>query len=219
MNVPTSPLAIMDCSMLIVSLGRSAPGPRELRDHLLAIPAESLAHHFHDSLLRPSFDHPEYRNDFARWAARQLRDEQLAEQLGVVDPTDFPDLEPMRQHLIDLIEDRLAAAHEVPTAPRGGEFHFLTSQFVVFDTQLRLRTPDELGAAIRDLSTGSIYFHFIEARRRNGKSGDDFSRWLEQWGPGQEPVCRQLRSTDYYMASLTELRERIAHCFATAPVG
>ena len=51
-----APFKLMDCALTIVSVGRSAQTLRELREHLAAVPAQCLSHHFYDSLLRPSFD-------------------------------------------------------------------------------------------------------------------------------------------------------------------
>lgn len=214
MSPAPAPLKILDCSLLILSMGKSAQNLRELRDHLTIVPSQSIAHHFYDSLLRPTFDHPDYRNDFARWAGRQLRDELLAERLGVIDPIDFPDLEALRQSLIDAIEDRLSEVHDVPQAPGGQAFHFLGSRFVIIETGVRVSAPGELAAMLPSLSTGSIFIHFIEARRRTPLRKDDFSIWLEQWGSEYLPVCRGLESIDFYLWSLTELRELISDSFA-----
>ena len=213
------PLRIRDCVLLILSLGRSARNLRELRDHLMIVPPQSLSHHFYDSLMRPTFDHPEYRNDFARWAGRELRDEMLAERMAVIDTVDYPDTEELRHHLVDVIEDRLAETSEVPQAAQGKEFHFLSSQFVITDTRLSVKKPDDLARVLPALTTGSIFFHFIEARRRSPLGRDDFSAWLGEWGERFESVCERLEAIDYYMWSLTELRERIAGCFEPAQRG
>lgn len=216
MSSTPAPLRILDCSLLILSVGRSAQNLRELRDHLTIVPTQSISHHFYDSLLRPTFDHPEYRNDFARWAGRQLRDELLAERLGIIDPIDYPDLEALRQALVDVIEDRLAEVPEVPQAPSGQAFHFLGSRFVIIETGVRVSAPGDLAAMLPSLSTGSIFIHFIEARRRTPFRRDDFSAWLEQWGPEYVPVCKRLQAIDHYLWSLTELRELISGSFAVA---
>ncbi len=209
-----APFAVMDCAMLIAALGRSAQTLRELRDHIAAVPPQSIAHHFHEALLRPAFDDPEYRNEFALWARRQLHDVVLAERLGAIDPIDFKDFESLRQHLLEVIEDRLAELHHVPQVERGREFHFLRSRFVVFDTGLRAETPAELADLIDRLSTGSIYFHFIEARRRPPLRVDDFSAWLEGWGTRCIRVREELAGIDFQLWTLTELRQRIARSFA-----
>lgn len=214
-----APLKILDCSLLILSTGRSAQNLRELRDHINSVPVRSLTHHFYDSLLRPTFDHPDFRNDFARWAARQLRDELLAERLGVMDPFDYAEIEEFRRALIDVIEDRLAESHEVPQAPRGQEFHFLSSRFLVNETGKQVRVPAELAAMVPAMSPGSIFYHFIEARRSNPGLRDDFSTWLSSWGESVGPLRERLAAIDYSLWSLTELRDRIEACLAEAPAG
>jgi hypothetical protein len=203
----------MDCAVTTLSLGKSAQNLRELRDHLAIVPAQSLSHHFQDSLLRPSFDDPEYRNDFAIWAKRELHDASLGERLGVIDPTDYSDLELLRQHLLDVIEDRLAETEVVPQAARGKEFHFLRSQFVIIHTGVSAHSPEALGALIPSLSTGAIFFHYIDARRRPPLRVDDFSAWLDDWGPRYSAIGARLARIDYHFLSLTQVRERIARCF------
>lgn len=215
MSEPTNPgpFQVKDCAALILSLGKSALSLRELRDHLTVVPVQSISHHFYESLMRPAFDDPEYRNDFAGWARHQLHDHQLAERLALVNPMDFPDTELLRQRLLDIIEDHLAEVPQVPRAARGQEFTFLRSQFVVLNTGLRAGTPDELATMIPRLSTGSIFYHFVEARRRTPLKIDDFSVWLQDWGDGWNGVRDRLSRVDFQVWSLTELRERIGVCF------
>jgi hypothetical protein len=213
-----TPFKLMDCALTIMSVGRSAQTLRELRDHLAVVPAQSLSHHFYDSLLRPSFDDREYRNDFALWARRKLRDIPLAERLAVIDPMDFADLEHLRQHMLDIVEDRLSEVVDSPPGASGQELHFLTSQFVVLDTGVMATTPAELAALIPRSMAGSIFYHFVDARRRTSERADDYSSWLKEWGPGCDEVRRRLSAVDFYLWPLTELRERIARCFeALAP--
>jgi hypothetical protein len=209
----------MDCALTIISTGRSAQNLRELRDHLASVPAPSLSHHFYESLLRPAFDDPEFRNDFALWARDQLNDAALAERLAVIDPLEFPDLEDLRQMLLDVVEDHLAETSEVPQARRGREFHFLRSQFVIFTTGFQAQTPAELAQLLPQLSTGSIFYHFVEARRRLPLLLDDFSVWLATWGPSYDSLRADLSNVDFQLWTLNEIKERIARCFAAAGLG
>jgi len=210
------PFKIMDCALITLALGRSAHNLRELRDHVANVPLESLRHHFYEALLRPSFDDPEFGNDFAVWAHEALRDEALAERLSAVDPVDFPDGESLRGALVDVLEDRLAEVATVPVAPAGHEFHFLRSQVVVFSTGAKARTPEELCSAVTRLSLGSVFFHFVEARLRPPRGEDDFSAWLAQWGESGAAVKRLLAAIDPMFGSLADLRERIVRAFALA---
>jgi hypothetical protein len=209
----TAPFRFLDCALVILSLGRSAQNLREMRDRVADVPVQSLSHHFYETLLRPTFDDPEYRNDFALWARRALHDQVLAERLGVIDPLEFLGLEDLRQHVLDLIEDRLAEVPHVPACRPGQEFYFLRSQAVIVDTGLRAGTPEEMAARIPALSTGSIFYHFVEGRRRPPLLLDDFSAWLQEWGPGLDACRQRITAIDFNLWSLTELRGLIAACF------
>jgi len=206
------PFLFKDCTLILLSAGRSAHNLRELRDRLIDVPDQSLIHHFYEPLLRPSFDDPEYDNDLAIWASRALHDEVLAERLGIVDPLDFPDIEELRIHLLDVVEERLAEVPVVPTALPGMQFHFLRSQIVVFSTELRAETPSELYRCIPGLSTSSIYLHFVDGRRRNDDRLDDFSAWLHQWGEPGRRLADSLAGVEFHHGSLAELRSRITSC-------
>jgi hypothetical protein len=211
--MPPAPFRVMDAALAILSVGRSAQSLRELRDHLGVVPAGSLWHHLGDVILRPSLENPELRNDFARWAHRRLGDDTLAERLAVIDVGDFNDGERLRQALLDIVDDRLAEVASVPMAPVGHEFHFMTSQTIIFDTGLTAADPRALGRLIPSLSTGSIFFHFVEARRRPAPGVDDFSHWLSGWGDQGELLMGKLASVDLHRWSLIEMRDRIAACF------
>ncbi len=203
----------MDCALITLATGRSAQNLRELRDRMTDTPPASIHHHFQESLLRPAFDDPEYRNDFALWARRHLRDVVLAERLTAIDPMGFSDIEELRKALLEVIEERLAEVTYIPWVPTGEEFHFLRSQVVVFDTGQRAETPADLAERIPTLSVGSVFFHFVEARRRPPIGLDDFSAWLVEWGPGYSRVCERLAQIDYTLWSLPQIRARIAAAF------
>lgn len=214
--MPPEPFRFMDCALIILSLGRPAQGLRELRDRAAEVPPQSIWHHFYETLLRPTFDDPEYRNDFALWARRGLRDHVLAERLAVIDPLEFDGLEPLREHLVDVLDDRLAEGPAPPAVRPGQEFHFLRSQMIVVDTGLRAATPGEMGEQITALPPGSLYYHFIEARRRPG-GGDDFSAWLASWGPGVETLLQRLAAIDFRLWPLPDLRRLVGAALAGRP--
>jgi hypothetical protein len=209
------PFAVCDCTLITLAVGRSAQSLRELRDAVAAVPVASLDHHFNESLLRPSFDDPEYRNDFALWVHASLRDEPLAERVAMLDPIAFADGEALRGALLDLLEESLAASVAPVVAPPGHEFQFLRSQLVIFDTGLTARTPRELARRVREMAPGSVYFHVIDGRLRPPRGEDDFRVWLSQWGESGEAGRAALAGIDTMFGSLDELRDRIA----TALVG
>ena len=131
----------------------------------------------------------------------------------MLDPLQYDDPESLRQALLDVIEERLSETDPVPWAPREHEFIFLRAQTVVFDTGLRAHSLSELAGLIPRLATGSVYYHFVEARRRLPGGGDDFSLWIKSTRKNCEALTDQLTALDYYFASLTGLRGRLADIF------
>jgi hypothetical protein len=208
------PFYVKDCALITLATGLRAQNLREMRDKIEQCPLPSIEYHFFSSQLRPSFDDPEFHNDFAIWARRSLHDRVLAERLGVLDPLQYRDLESLRVALLDVVEDRLSESEHVPWAVLAQEFIFLRAQTVVFDTGLQAKTPRELARLIPHLSTGSVYYHFVEARRRVPGGVDDFRAWMERINSEIAELRERLAAVDYYFVSLTELRERLAQVFA-----
>ena len=160
------PFLVKDCALVTVATGKKAQNLKELRDNLLTVHPGSVYHHFWGGLMRPRFDDPEYNNDFAEWAHHALQDDILAERLAVIDPDPHADLESLRQEVIEVIEERLDSIQTVAWARPDMQFQFVRAQMVVFDTRGKLERPEELVHAVPGMSVGSIFYHFIDARRR-----------------------------------------------------
>lgn len=201
-------LAIKDCALVSIATGRRAGSLPELRDGIRAIPQESLYFHFWGRLLRPRFDDPEYHSDFASWVHHSLHDELLAERLAVIDPADFTDLERLREEVVEVIDSHLQQAVPVYSRP-DRQFHFRRCQTVVFDARQAIRAPEDLPAALAGLSLGSIYYHVIDARRREPVRKDDFRAWLEGLGDRYRPLADQLGAIDPYFSNLAEIRDQM----------
>ena len=198
---------IQDCSLLIRTSGLlPAADLRELRDRIAACGGNVLFHHFFETPLRPTFDNPDYRNDFAVWAKLYLDDRVLAERLGILDPYSCSSLDELRNMVLGLIDERLKELTLVPRARPGDEFFFQEATTVVFDTGERILHPRELAPAIRGMTNGSIYYHFLEARRRSPVGKDDFSSWLMGGGKKYERLIHALASIDLFFHSLAHLR-------------
>lgn len=105
---------VKDCALITIATVIRAQNLRELRDKLETIHHSSIYYHFWGRLLAPSFEQSEFNNDFAVWARHGLYDYVLAERLAVVDPTDFPTIESLRQELIEVIEQQLYESALVP---------------------------------------------------------------------------------------------------------
>lgn len=202
--------AVFDCTLLTMMSGLDpAVNLRELRERIAVCSADVLFHHFCETPMVPSFDRPDYRNDLALWAKMQLEDRVLAERLGILDPYQCDDLECFREQILEVLDDRLAEVPLVPTARPGSELYFMQAVTVVFDTGIRLTAPADLPAAIGRMSNGSIYYHFLEARRRLPQHCDDFSAWLADFGAEGDGMRAALGLVDYSFYSLSELRREL----------
>ena len=207
------PFEVKDCALVGIATGQRVQTLREMRDVLQSIHPECVYYHFWGHLLRPQFDDPEYKNDFATCAHRALHDRKLAEQLGVIDPAEFETLENLRQEVIGVIEERLDESDTMIWATADQQFHFIRSQIVVFNARVMLTQPDELAEITPNLSLGSIFYHVIDARRRQPKSTDDFSAWLQAAGDAYNDLCDQVADIDPYFATLSEIRQSLSDIF------
>jgi hypothetical protein len=192
---------------------------RELRDRISVCGADVLYHHFCETPLSPSFDYPDYRNDFAIWSKWRLGDEILAERLGMIDPYLFPSMEELRVSTLEIIDDRLGEVTMIPWARPGHEFYFMQAITVAFDTGERIQHPGEMGAAIERMTNGSIYFHVLEARRRQPVGQDDFSTWLSGQEGNWEHYLAAIRSIDFTFHSLSEIRRELVEGLSKALAG
>ncbi len=205
--------AIKDCALATIATGRRAQTLRELRDNLRDIHPGCIYHHFWGTLLRPQFSDREYNNDFATWCHHSLHDGPAAERLAVIAPADYADMEELRQELIEIVDERLDETEVMLIARADQQFHFTRSVIVVFDTYRRLTQPAEFVRALPELSVGSIFYHFVDARRRQPIAVDDFRAWLLDLGPEYKPLCDSLAEIDPYFESLFVLRDRLAQTF------
>jgi len=208
-----NPFVVRDCALIALATGQRAQNLRELRDGLVKVDPGSLYYHFWGGRLRPRFDDPEYNNDFAAWARHGLHDWILAERLAVIDPTAMESLEELRQELVEVIEERLEEWEIVPWSRRDHQFNFLTSQIVVFDTKKRLSVPRDLVEALPGMSRSSVFYHFIDARRRHPEGWDDFRVWLTDRINGNQGLCQALADIDPFFSTLVELRDQLADLF------
>lgn len=205
--------AIKDCAVGSIATGRRAQTLRELRDILRDIHPGCIYHHFWGTLLRPQFANREYNNDFAAWCHDSLHDNPAAERLAVIDPADYGDLEELRQELVEVIDARLDETDLVLVTRSDQQFHFVRGVFVVFDTARRLAEPAELQTALPEMSVGSIFYHFIDARRRDPAGIDDFRAWLMGLDAEYQPLIEELTEVEPYFESLFVLRDRLTELF------
>jgi len=218
-NVPVpasaQEFAVKDCALIAIATGRRAASFKELREILLTINPGSIYYHFWGGLIQPRFEEREFNNDFAGFVRHGLHDAVLAERLAMVDPTDYQDTEALRQELVELIDERLDEAEYLLWVRSEHPFEFIRSQIVVFDTGLRIQAPEALAVHLPRLSANTIFYHFIDARRRLEGGIDDFRLWLDSFGETYAELSGRVARLDPYFVSLSELRRQLSDIFST----
>lgn len=204
-----SPFFIKNCALAAIATGERAGSLIDLRNKLLTTRAECIYFHFWGNRIHPEFIHPEYHNDFAGWAHHFLHDLFLAERLSIVDPTDYQNMEMLRQKLLDIVEERLDENEIDYWTKKDNQFLFIRSKIIIFKTPYRMDEPSDLVKMIPSLSPSSIFYHFIDARGRTKEGKDDFSTWLSSFGKQYDELVEKIQSIDPYFLSLFDLRANL----------
>ena len=178
-RVARTPFHFLGCWELREMLGRRAYDERELLEHLEEVPLDSIYFHTHSCFLRERTLLNAYPNDFATWAAIQVRDRVLGEKLGIVDPQDVPDLESLRAEVVSLIDDHLSEVRAVPRVMFGEPFYFMQSRVLEIPTGVKVRTLREFRDALEAVDAAVVYLHVVESRGRKGRRRNDFAAWIE----------------------------------------
>ena len=201
------PFVLTDCALISIATGEMAHNLRELSDRLRRMEDPAITYfHFWGGLLRPYFVDPEYQNDFAAWAYHDLHERRLAERLAIINPSEFDAIDDLRSKVIDVIEERMDELDFERHVDAENPFYFMRFQIVIFDTRQRIHSPEQLLDIIPNISLGSLFYHFIDSRRRTQSRRNDFSEWMAAWGEQYAKLAAQIAAVDPYFNSLTELR-------------
>ena len=209
-----SPFHFLGCWELREMLGRRVYDERELLEQLEEVPLESVYYHTHTCLLRQRTHPGGYPNDFATWAAIQVRDRVLGEKLGIIDPQDAPDLESLRVEVVSLIDDHLSQIGSVPRVIFGEPFYFMQARVLEIPTGVKVRTLGEFRDTLAAVDLAVVYMHVVEARGRRGRRRNDFAIWIDEQLGLSELGAAVARLNPFHLG-LEEVRRRlIALCDA-----
>jgi uncharacterized protein DUF5752 len=206
---PQENFYVKNCSLASIATGERANSLLELRDKLAVVDEGCIYNHFWGGKMALQFVHTQYHNDFASWVFHRLHDLILAEKLSIIDPTEFPNLEALRQEVLETIERRLDDYEIVLWTKKEDRFHFIKSSIFVLETSLIITRPEELPKMMAALPPSSIYYHFIDARARTEEKIDDFSVWLKMFGSKYNELIENIQTIDPYFLSLTQLRDEL----------
>ena len=197
-------------------LGKKADDELKLLELIEEVPIDSIYYHMHSYFLRHRYVTEPYPNDFANWAALQVRDRVLGEQLASVTSGRFKSLEDIRLELIDIIDKHLSTLHTIPFIGNGQPFYFMNSKIIEIPTCVRVTTFDAFKEALRTVDVSAIYNHVFEARLRVRKGKSDFAIWLGE-NLGKQELANKIELIDSYMYSLEGLRNKLVEICEREP--
>ncbi|OGL05730.1 MAG: hypothetical protein A3H48_05850 [Candidatus Rokubacteria bacterium RIFCSPLOWO2_02_FULL_71_18] len=208
MRATTHPFVFTGCVELREALDVHALDERELLDRLREAPADSIFFHTHGYFLRHRPFTTAWGNDFARWAAVELRDPVLGERLAVVDPFAFPALDGLREELVTIVDRHVRDLGAVVRLPWGRGFHFQQSHVVEVPLGVQATTLREFRDALSTVDASAIYLHMVDARARRGRGAGDFAEWLRA-ALGRPALAEQVGRIDAYLTTLERVRGRL----------
>jgi len=204
------PFRFVSCMELREVLGKRAMDEQRLLEIVEEAPADSIYYHTHSYYLRHSYRQGLFPNDFATWVALHVQDRVLAEQLGVVDPFAFDDIEQLRGEILTILGEHLGRVKLIPRCSTGEPFEFVRSHIIEADLQLEARTLGEFRAAIAGVEVGAVYYHLCDARLRQGRVSGDFAQWFAaDDGLAWPELAHAVVKLAHRGLSLEAMRERI----------
>ncbi|MBI5583222.1 MAG: hypothetical protein HY892_05320 [Deltaproteobacteria bacterium] len=203
-----NPFAFTGCWELKGMLGRTAWDERQLLEIIEEIPLDSVYYHTHGFFLRHQHIAGPYPNDFATWAAIQLRDHVLGEKLGILDPFEYDNLESLRGEIINTIDNHLSRLQVIPRIIYGEPFHFMQSRIIAVSTGLAAHNLAEFCHILSATDASVVYFHTFEAMLRLGRREGDFPFWIKTQ-LGETELAAAISHLDLYMSNLESFRNQI----------
>ncbi len=193
------------CLAMQELVGPEARDARALLEGLGQASYETLFTHTAGTMLRRPVQADTYPNDFAQWAATELRDLALAERLAMVDVFDAGSLDALRANLVAVLEEHL---HRGPAATVAVEpFVFLRAHVVPVPLGVAAATLREFRDGLAEVHASALFYHVVEARYRLGRDRGDFADWAEH-GLGRPDLAGRLARIDVHVGSLERLRDR-----------
>ena len=202
----TRPFQFTGCVELREITGRRARDERELMEEIEGAPAESIYYHTDTVFLRRPLIAGSYPNDFAIWVAVQIRDQVLAERLGMVDPFQFESIERTREEILSILDDHLEGLNPVPRVVFGDPFFFVRSHLIEVPTGMSARSLPEFRAALAEVDVSAIYLHALDARSRRGVRGGQFAECLGE-ELGLSELAERVGRLNPYLGGLERVRQ------------
>lgn len=181
---------------------------QELLEAVRTCPDASIFQHTFQTLEEHHFIKEGFSNDFAHWAFAACNEIELAERLSGLDVRGFTSIPDLRGRLVATIEGYLTKNPKAATRQAMEPFYFMAADLVVIPTPYVARNLGEFADGLRQVSTHSIYYHYMDARLRLKLNTNDFSIWLEQ-ELDLHQAAERLNQIDIYTSTLEGVRRSI----------
>jgi len=170
----------------------------------------SIFYHTFQSLGRHHFLTEGFSNDFAQWVLGSCNRPALAEQMASVDIRDYVSLVELRSDLRRLVQEYCKANPNVASQSAFEPFYFCETVEEKVPLGMEAWTLDEFRDGLKDLSHGSLQFHFITSRLRLQLRSNDFSQWLAR-ELRLPDLAHKVDQIDIYTNTLDGARVAIIH--------
>jgi hypothetical protein len=150
-----------DCVEIKELTGEKADDEARLMELIEEAPSDAIYYHTHSYFLRHFYIVGPYHNDFANWAAIQLRDKVLGEKLSAITPSSHNTLEEIRNALIEVIDDHLTGIKGVPSVIYGQPFHLMKSHIIEIPTGVAAKNLRQFRDALSIVDASAIYNHIL----------------------------------------------------------
>ncbi|MGB9637754.1 MAG: DUF5752 family protein [bacterium] len=167
---------------------------------LKIIPDNSLLYHFYINI----FNHYStiYPNSFSYWFYKNGY-YSIAEEIALIDPTEYFDIQKLRQDLLDIIIEYQNKDNKLIQEP----FYFLSVKRNTFYTNFYATNIQEFINGIKNSSINSIFYHLIMSKLDNKKDINDYSEYLNSIGYYQQAEI--INKIDVYALNLFEIKKII----------
>lgn len=189
-------------------LGKTAHDAQKLLELIEEVPTDSIYFHTHSYFLRHVYIAGTYPNDFATWAAIQVRDRVLGEKLGSITPSGNKSIEDIRTELVEIIDQHLLRTQDIPFVHKGMPFYFMKSRIVEVPTGHMVTELTQFIEELKVVDASAIYNHVYEARLRDRRGRSDFAMWFRDV-LGLHELAEKIEHIDSYMYTLEGLRKKI----------
>jgi len=166
-------------------------------------PDASIFYHLHRPFFQDSDRLPNYPNDFAGWADRDLGDAMLAERLANLNLVRTPELAKVRREISIILAERLQQAGDTKTVRPGLEFIFCEPLMVEFGSGSVAHSAEDFVAMLRELPAETIGYHLFASFLAADAPG--FARWFRD--QGYAGLAQQLETFDPYLNCLEDNRQ------------